>query len=39
MKIYDGRLELPNLFCVDLAESVAILKGPLANNLLSEPLY
>lgn len=31
-------LELPNLFCVEVAESVASLKGPRANNLWFEPL-
>lgn len=30
--------ELPNLFCVDVAESVASLRAPLANNLWFEPL-
>lgn len=30
-------LKLPNLSCVEVAESVASLKGPLANNLWFEP--
>lgn len=34
-------LELPNLLllCVDVAQSVPSLKGPLANNLWFGPLY
>ncbi len=31
-------VELPNLFRVEVAESVVSLRGPLANNLWFEPL-